>query len=213
MFPLSTVLFPGGELPLHIFEPRYLALTADCLGEDREFGVVMISRGRETGGGDERVGTGTVARIDRGSQLPDNRLYLETRGLRRVRVHEWLPDDPYPQAMVEEVADVPFGGHASSLASAEGSLRRLRSLLSEMGEVPALPHDLDLGDQPEVAAWRMCSLAPLNLMDRQHLLETDDPRVRMESLTELCDAMAADVTGLLSGGPSGGFPDHDELGD
>jgi Lon protease-like protein len=213
MFPLSTVLFPGGELPLHIFEPRYLALTADCLGEDREFGVVMISRGRETGGGDERVDTGTVARIDRGSQLPDNRLFLETRGLRRVRVREWLPDDPYPQATVEEVADVPFGDHANALASAEGSLRRLRSLLSEMGEVPALPHDLDLGDQPERAAWRLCSLAPLNLMDRQHLLETDDPRIRMESLTELCDAMAGDVTGLLSGGPSDGFPDHDELGD
>jgi Lon protease-like protein len=212
MFPLSTVLFPGAELPLRIFEPRYLALTADCLGGDRQFGVVMISRGRETGGGDERVDTGTVARIDRGTQLPDNRLLLETRGIRRVRVHEWLLDDPYPQAMVEEVADIPFGDDDRSLASAQSSVRRLRSLLSEMGDVPALPHDLDLGDQPEVVAWRMCSLAPLNLMDRQHLLETDDPRVRMESLTDLCDAMAADVTGLLSGGPSGGFPD-DALGE
>ncbi len=212
MFPLSTVLFPGAELPLHIFEPRYLALTADCLSGDRQFGVVMISRGRETGGGDERVDTGTVARIDRGTQLPDNRLLLETRGIRRVRVHEWLFDDPYPQAMVEEVADIPFGDDDRSLGSAQSSVRRLRSLLSEMGDVPALPHDLDLGDRPEVAAWRMCSLAPLNLMDRQHLLETDDPRVRMESLTDLCDAMAADVTGLLSGEPSGGFPD-DALGD
>jgi Lon protease-like protein len=200
MFPLSTVLFPGGELPLHIFEPRYLALTADCLGQDREFGVVMISRGRETGGGDERVDTGTVARIDRASQLPDDRLFLEARGLRRVRVHEWLPDDPYPQAMVEEIADIPFGDEGPSLASAESSVRRLRSLLSEMGDIPALPHDLDLGDQPEIVAWRLCALAPLNLMDRQHLLETDEPTARMESLIELCDAMAADVTGLLSGG-------------
>ena len=160
MFPLSTVLFPGGQLPLHVFEPRYLTLTADCLGQDREFGVVMISRGSETGGGDERVDTGTAARIDRGSQLPDNRLFLEVRGVRRVR-----------------------------------------SLLSEMGDVPALPHDLDLGDQPEEVAWRLCTMAPLNLMDRQHLLETDDPELRMRSLAELCDAMASDVTGLLSGGP------------
>ncbi|MDQ1361379.1 MAG: uncharacterized protein QOJ44_1756, partial [Acidimicrobiaceae bacterium] len=203
----STVLFPGGELPLHIFEPRYLALTADCLGQDREFGVVMISRGRETGGGDERVDTGTVARIDRASQLPDNRLFLEARGLRRVRVHEWLPDDPYPQAMVEEIADIPFGDESPALASAESSVRRLRSLLSEMGDIPALPHDLDLGDQPEVVGWRLCALAPLNLMDRQHLLETDEPTARMESLIELCDAMAADVTGLLSGGSV------DELGE
>lgn len=204
MFPLSTVLFPGGQLPLHVFEPRYLTLTADCLGQDREFGVVMITRGSETGGGDERVDTGTVARIDRGSQLPDNRLFLEVRGVRRVRVREWLPDDPYPQAMVEAIVDAPFDGDADALDAAEGSVRRVRSLLSEMGDVPALPHDLDLGDQPEEVAWRLCTVAPLNLMDRQHLLETDDPRLRMRSLAELCDAMAADVTGLLSGGPGEG---------
>jgi Lon protease-like protein len=201
MFPLSTVVFPGGQLPLQVFEPRYVALTADCLDQDREFGVVMITRGSEVGGGDQRVGTGTVVRIERGSQLPGNRLYLEVRGVRRIRVREWMPDDPYPQAMVEEIADGPFDGvDGQVLVSAESALRRLRSLLSEMGDVPALPHDLDLGDRAEEVAWRLCALAPLNLMDRQHLLETDDPKVRMEALTELCDAMAADVTALLSGG-------------
>ena len=87
-------------------------------------------------------------------------------------------------------------------------MRRLRSLLSEMGDVPALPHDLDLGDQAEEVAWRLCALAPLNLMDRQHLLETDDPRLRMEALTGLCEAMASDVTGLLSGGF---HPDEDDV--
>lgn len=201
MFPLSTVVFPGGHLPLQVFEPRYLALTADCLDGDREFGVVMITRGSEVGGGDQRVDTGTVVRIDRGSQLPGNRLFLEVRGVRRMRVREWMPDGPYPQAMVEEIADAPFDHvDGRALASAESAVRRLRSLLSEMGDVPALPHDLDLGDQAEEVAWRLCALAPLNLMDRQHLLETDDPRGRMEALTELCEAMASDVTGLLSGG-------------
>jgi len=210
MFPLSTVVFPGGQLPLQVFEPRYLALTADCIDEDREFGVVMITRGSEVGGGDQRVDTGTVVRIDRGSQLPGNRLFLEVRGVRRIRVREWMPDDPYPQAMVEEIADGPFD-HVDSqaLAKAESAVRRLRSLLSEMGDVPALPHDLDLGDQAEDVAWRLCALAPLNLMDRQHLLETDDPKLRMEALTELCDAMATDVTGLLSGGFNGDEVDDD----
>ncbi|HEX3563773.1 MAG TPA: LON peptidase substrate-binding domain-containing protein [Acidimicrobiales bacterium] len=211
MFPLSTVVFPGGQLPLQVFEPRYLALTADCLDGDREFGVVMITRGSEVGGGDQRVDTGTVVRIERGSQLPGNRLFLEVRGVRRMRVQEWMPDDPYPQAMVEEIADEPFEHvDGQALASAESAVRRLRSLLSEMGEVPALPHDLDLGDQAEVMAWRLCALAPLNLMDRQHLLETDDPKARMEILTELCEAMASDVTGLLSGGFN---PDEDEVDD
>jgi hypothetical protein len=209
MFPLSTVVFPGGQLPLQVFEPRYLALTADCLDGDREFGVVMITRGSEVGGGDQRVDTGTVVRIDRGSRLPGNRLFLEVRGVRRMRVREWMPDDPYPQAMVEEIADESFDHvDGQALASAESAVRRLRSLLSEMGEVPALPHDLDFGDQAEEAAWRLCGLAPLNLMDRQHLLETDDPKARMEALTELCEAMASDVTGLLSGGFN---PDEDEV--
>ena len=121
-----------------------------------------------------------------------------------------MADDPYPQAMVEEIADAPLD-HADGqvLASAETAVRRLRSLLSEMGDVPAIPHDLDLGDKAEEVAWRLCALAPLNLMDRQHLLETDEPKLRMETLTQLCQAMAADVTSLLSGGfgegVSGGF--------
>ncbi|HEX4219057.1 MAG TPA: LON peptidase substrate-binding domain-containing protein [Acidimicrobiales bacterium] len=215
MFPLSTVLFPGGQLPLQVFEPRYLALTADCLGQDREFGVVMITRGSEVGGGDQRVDTGTVVRIDRGSQLPGNRLFLEVRGVRRIRVDEWLPDDPYPQAMVEAIADAPFApADGQVLASAETAVRRLRSLLSEMGDVPAIPHDLDLGDRAEEVAWRLCALAPLNLMDRQRLLETDEPKLRMETLTELCQAMASDVTSLLSAGSSGdvaGGPGGDGL--
>ena len=170
----------------------------------------MITRGSEVGGGDERVDMGTVVRIDRGSQLPGNRLFLEVRGVRRMRVKEWMPDDPYPQAMVEEITDAPFD-HADgqALAAAETAVRRLRSLLSEMGDVPAIPHGLDLGDRAEEVAWRLCALAPLNLMDRQHLLETDEPKLRMETLTELCEAMAADVTSLLSGGfggeVSGGF--------
>jgi hypothetical protein len=213
MFPLSTVVFPGGQLPLQVFEPRYLALAADCLDGDREFGVVMITRGSEVGGGDQRVDTGTVVRIERGSQLPGNRLFLEVRGVRRIRVREWLPEDPYPQALVEEIADPPFDAvDAQALASAESSVRRLRWLLSEMGDVPALPHDLDLGDQAQEVAWRLCALAPLNLMDRQHLLETDDPELRMEALTELCQAMATDVTGLLAGGSNQDQVDDDGSG-
>ncbi|HXA34368.1 MAG TPA: LON peptidase substrate-binding domain-containing protein [Acidimicrobiales bacterium] len=213
MFPLSTVVFPGGQLPLQVFEPRYLVLTADCLDRDREFGVVMITRGSEVGGGDQRVDTGTVVRIDRGSQLTGNRLFLEVRGVRRIRVRQWMPEDPYPQAMVEEIADLPFEAvDAQALASAESAVRRLRWLLSEMGDVPALPHDLDLGDQAEEVAWRLCALAPLNLMDRQHLLETDDPKVRMEALTELCQAMAADVSELLARGSNRDEVDDDGSG-
>ena len=63
MFPLSTVLFPQAGLPLHVFEERYRTLMAECLDGDGEFGVVLIARGSEVGGGDQRVDIGTVARI------------------------------------------------------------------------------------------------------------------------------------------------------
>ena len=74
MFPLGTVLFPGAVLPLHVFEPRYRALVRDCLAGDREFGVVLIERGSEVGGGDVRVEVGTVARIVQVAEPPDGRV-------------------------------------------------------------------------------------------------------------------------------------------
>src|SRR6478672_4324189 len=73
MFPLGTVLLPFAHLPLHIFEPRYRALVKDCLAGDGEFGVVLIERGHEVGGGDVRFGVGTVARIVQTAELPDGR--------------------------------------------------------------------------------------------------------------------------------------------
>ena len=62
MFPLGNVLFPHAQLPLHVFEPRYRALAETCLAGDGEFGVVLIERGSEVGGGDTRFSIGTVAR-------------------------------------------------------------------------------------------------------------------------------------------------------
>jgi len=73
MFPLSTVLFPHAQIPLHVFEPRYRALTADCLAGDARFGIVLIARGSEVGGGDERMTVGTRAVITHAASLADGR--------------------------------------------------------------------------------------------------------------------------------------------
>jgi uncharacterized protein len=65
MFPLGSVLLPGGVLPLHVFEPRYRQMVIDCLQQDGtpEFGQALITHGREAGGGDERATIGTVAQL------------------------------------------------------------------------------------------------------------------------------------------------------
>ena len=94
MFPLGTVLLPGMVLPLHVFEPRYRQLVQDCEAGDGEFGVVLIERGSEVGGGDVRTDVGTVAKIVQSQSLPDGRYLLATVGARRLRVERWLDDDP-----------------------------------------------------------------------------------------------------------------------
>ncbi len=202
MFPLSTVLFPRAGLPLHVFEQRYRALMAHCLDGDGEFGVVLISRGSEVGGGDQRVGLGTAARIANVAELDDGRLLVVATGLRRIRVEQWLPDDPYPLAVVEDVPErsgAEEGGDvAVALESGEASLRRLRSLLSELGDVPALPPGLRIAGSPEEVGWQLCDMAPLTVLDLQRLLSTDGLCTRMDLLAALCDAMADDVIGLLS---------------
>ena len=200
MFPLGTVLFPGAGLPLHVFEERYRSLMAHCLDGDGEFGVVLISRGSEVGGGDERLDSGTIARIANVAELGDGRLLVVATGVRRIRVEEWLPDLPYPRAVVADLPDPPEASDAGDvLASAESSLRRLRSLLSELGDVPPLPHTLHIIGDPEGIGWQLCDMAPLTALDLQRLLEAEGLHSRMLLLEALCDAMAGDVVGLLSG--------------
>jgi Lon protease-like protein len=201
MFPLSTVLFPQAWLPLHVFEPRYRALMSDCHAGGGEFGVVLISRGSEVGGGDQRVDVGAVARIARSSTLDDGRLVIVAEGRSRFRVVRWLDEDPYPRAEIEDFDIIPATDATAALSTAEASVRRLRSLLSELGDVPALPHDLRLEGSEEEIAWQLCELAPVNLMDRQQLLASDDLLSLLAHLADLCDASCADVVSMLSGGP------------
>jgi ATP-dependent Lon protease len=215
MFPLSAVLFPHGELPLHVFEPRYRQLTADCLAGDGEFGVVLISRGSEVGGGEQRFGVGTVAHIEAASSFDDGRWALFTAGRRRISVARWLPDDPYPVAEVDDLPDRPAaaGGTACTearLAEATAAVRRTRTLLSELGGPAPVVADLGAGDGAmEDRLWRLCTLAPLTALDEQRILETDDPGERTTLLIELCAAMSGDLAAMLGGGGTGpGSPDR-----
>ncbi|EUA68752.1 ATP-dependent protease La domain protein [Mycobacterium xenopi 4042] len=102
MFPLESAFLPGDDLPLRIFEPRYTALVRDCMGQaDPCFGVVLISRGREVGGGDTRCDVGALAHITECVDAGSGRYLLRCRMGERIRVCRWLPDDPYPRAVVQ----------------------------------------------------------------------------------------------------------------
>ncbi len=199
MFPLSTVLFPHARIPLRVFEPRYHALVSDCLAGDGRFGVALVTRGSEVGGGDQRADVGTVASIEWAEPQGEGRWHLLVRGLHPLRVTRWLDDDPYPRARIEDcAAEPPADGDA--LRRAEEEVRRVRALLSELGEAPAVPPATSLGDTPEVVAWRLCALAPVNAFDRQRLLETPGPDPRLALLLDLVRAVGDDVRRMLAGG-------------
>jgi uncharacterized protein len=199
MFPLSTVLFPCGELPLHVFEPRYRVLMDDCLAGDRQFGVVLIAQGSEVGGGDRRFEVATVAHVEAASRFADGRWALVVEGRRRVAVTRWLEDAPYPRAVVEDSPDGPRTEDDEQFERARLAVRRVRALLSELGHpVPVV--DLGGGDEGGGRLWRLCARAPLTPLDGQRLLEAHDGATRAAMLVELAEARAADLVGLLRGG-------------
>lgn len=193
MFPLGTVLFPYVHLPLHVFESRYRALVKDCLRNRNEFGVVLIERGHEVGGGDTRFGVGTVAHITESAELPDGRWVLNTLGTRRIRIETWLPDDPYPLALVTELPrpEQDADPDSTTLAAAEQAVRRAIALNAELDQ-PGAPTNVRIDDEPRVAAWQLPAVAPLSAYDHQRLLEVDDADERLRLLTQLA-AEAADV--------------------
>ena len=200
MFPLGTVLLPGAPLPLHVFEPRYRALTRDCLAGDREFGVVLIDRGSEVGGGDVRSGVGTVARIVEATELPDGRWALLAIGTRRITVRRWLEDDPYPRAEVDPRPDPePGPGHAALLDVAVARLRRVLALGAEAGDSGA-PATVALDADPLLAGYQACAVAPVGPLDRHALLAAPSPEARLEAL-EVLLAESEEVLRLrLAGG-------------
>jgi Lon protease-like protein len=198
MFPLSAVLFPYGEIPLHVFEPRYRALTEDCLAGDARFGIVLIERGAEVGGGDQRMSVGTRAVITKAATLPDGRWFLLVRGEMRIRVHDWLSDDPYPKAVVEDWAPQVDEVAPAVLQRAEQSVRRTRALLSESGTTSAIPIGAHFDEDPEIASWQLGAEAPLNMMDAQRVLSARSTVERLELLTELSEAMELDLHRMLA---------------
>jgi hypothetical protein len=198
MFPLAAVVFPTMGLPLHVFERRYQCLTRDVLAGSGEFGICLISRGCEVGGGDERVNVGTKVRIELATPLGHERWILVTKGIERVRVVEWLDDDPYPRALVEPMPVAGGGATEDLVMSTFRALKALRRLQSEFADGWASPCvDLHLEESLATAPWALCAMSPLSLLDLQVLLEVRDDYSRLSLLRELCDAKRKDLEDVL----------------
>lgn len=183
MFPLGSTVFPGQVVPLHVFEPRYRALLADVTSEgaDASFGIVLIERGVEVGGGDQRVDVATRVEILQAEEFDDGRWGVITAGVERLDVVEWLEDAPYPQARVRSRTVVDNGG--DSLDAVQELVMRTLDLAARNAGV-AMPDELEFSSDPQTRLDQLSALAPLTDFDRQAVLEATTTRDQIERLSE-----------------------------
>lgn len=193
MFPLGTVLLPGNPLPLQVFEPRYLAMLRDIASGDGRFGVVLIERGFEVGGGDERFEIGTVAAVEQVSPTAEGRIRLLARGEGRFEIVRWLEDDPYPRAEVRRLPDLTWDDeHAEQLQETERVVRRALVVMSEY-RGGLWPADVELSEEPVTRSWQLAGIAPLGALDQLTLLQSSS----VGELLERVAALTADAVDLL----------------
>ena len=177
LFPLSAVLFPGGPLPLRIFEPRYLDMVSRCLREQSGFAVVMIAEGEETATTTSFAAMGTEARIVDFDSLEGGLLGISCVGRERIRVLQaWREADGLNRGQVVDVEADPLVPVPPEQAWLGEVVRRV---LPEAG--PVYRH-VELRDD---AAWignRLAEMLPLSLAEKQALLELTDPLERLSAL-------------------------------
>ena len=196
-FPLRTVLFPSMVLPLHVFEPRYRTMVHHLLEGDRRFGVVMIERGSDQGGDDDRSSYGTVARIMEAEEFPDGRWALITVGVERFRINHWLDDDPYPRADIELWPDAVGELDVVRFGAVEQKFRRCMALASEMGvDTGPLPEQIE---PSELGTMQLAALLPVGPLDKQRLLGSVGACERLEALDHTIDE-ALELIELQLGG-------------
>lgn len=199
MFPLGGTLVPHEILPLHVFEPRYRALVHDCLATGSGFGVVLIERGSEVGGGDVRFDIGCLASIVSAEELADGRWHLVTAGVQPLRVVEWLPDDPYPLAEIDLIEERWDDEATALLAAAVERLRTVVDLATRLGG-RIDPGLLELPGDPELDHWALIARAPVGPLDKHALLAAEGPAARLRVLDEQLSELAAVLASRLGGG-------------
>ena len=179
-------MLPGSVMPLHVFEPRYRALATDVNAmEDPEFGVTLIERGREVGGGDQRADVGIVARILQAEEFPDGRWGIVTIGTRRIGIDDWLADDPYPKALVHDWPDEDISLSWSAVQPLRDELDRVLAAARLLAPDRIVDPPSDDADDPAVVGWQLIRAAQLGAHDELRLLQQPGWHGRLALAIEL----------------------------
>jgi Lon protease-like protein len=182
MFPLGSVLFPAMPLPLRVFEQRYLTMLHDLqVARPPEFGVVLIERGQEVGGGEHSFSRGTVALITEVTPA-DGFVGVLATGQDRIEVVEWLAESPYPLARVRRLPELEWDDACSERREQTELL--VRRTLARAGEFEEQlwPSTTVLADDPVAGLWQLAAIAPIGSLDQLRLLGS-------RTVRELLDAM------------------------
>jgi len=187
LFPLGTVLFPGGPLPLRIFEPRYLDMISDRLKQQRPFGICLIRTGKEVGATAEPYRIGTLANIVDWNQLPDGFLGITVEGGDRFTVES--TEVQADNLLLGSVAVLP----SDPIQPVPAEFRHLVNLLTELIDqagtlYAALEHNFeDCG----WVSYRLSELLPIPVEEKQRLLEISSPFDRLTHVNALVEKIAA----------------------
>jgi Lon protease-like protein len=182
LFPLNTVLFPGGVLPLRVFEARYMDMVRECMQREAAFGVCLITRGGEVGQPAEHEEIGCLARIVDWDMAQLGLLQIRTIGAQRFRVLERrVRKDGLARADIQPIPDDPQVGIPEDLAACARLAQHIVADLEQRAadtqhRMVAQPYDFDS------AAWvsnRLCEFLPIPMKARQKLMALDDPLARL----------------------------------
>jgi Lon protease-like protein len=190
MFPLASVLFPAMPTALNIFEERYIVMLSRVLQADApEFGIVLIERGSEAGGGEQRFDTATVAQITQ-IEAQEGSIGLIARGQRRVEVTRWLDDAPHPRAEVRDLPELEWAEELHPLRDeAEQVVRRTLAQASEFTEQQWSP-DIELTDDPVQSAWQLAGIAPIGPLDQLKLLRSSTTESLLRGIIDATSGVA-----------------------
>jgi Lon protease-like protein len=184
LFPLRTVLYPGGPLPLRIFEQRYLDMISRCMKSNSPFGVLLIREGSETGPA-ETFEIGTLARITDWYQGSDGLLGITATGMDRFRCQTVRREDD--GLLVGEVEILPSPPECALPEEYKPFAKILHSVIDDLGR---LYEGLDKNyDDAGWVSYRFAEILPIEPGQKQSCLEIDDPIRRMESMRAILDTV------------------------
>jgi Lon protease-like protein len=188
LFPLNNVIFPGGILPLRIFEPRYLEMISTCMKEGSGFGIALILSGSEVGEAAKTYDIGSHVRIIDWTLREDGMLGISVQSEGRFRI---LSTEIQPNQLIYtnvEMLEEPQAQAFPLQYSAAVDL--LRDIITKVGG-----HYAELEPQYEDPLWvsgRLAELLPIELLQKQHMLQMDDSLQRLERLCAMWDCMESE---------------------